>query len=115
RLAAVLFVLSAASAEAQTRPARDGLAANGDGRLTLRDRESLFGDWGGLRPWLRARGVEFEFVHTGEWFGNTGGGLEEGSDYRGDLSLMVELDTERAGWWRDGEFFLHLQAQYGEG
>ena len=118
RVFAVLFgVASSALAQEPPPPSPDALLADADQetRLTLQQRESLFGDWDGLRPWLRERGVGFELVHTAEWFWNTGGGLAEGDNYRADLSLVAELDTDVAGWWRHGDFFLHLQTQYGDG
>lgn len=89
-------------------------SADGQG-IPLSQRDTLFGDWGGLRPYLEDRGLTYEFVYTSEVFRNTSGGIMTGDDYRADLSLTLELNTEDAGWWRDGEFFVHLQAQHGDG
>ena len=62
-----------------------------------------------------ARGFEWEFVSTAEYLYNFDGGLDVGGDLRWDTSLFLQLDTEAAGWWRNGEIFAHLQAQGGNG
>lgn len=73
-------------------------------------------DWK-WRHGLSDHGLDFELVYTGEVFGNARGGINthDAVEYRGDLSLFMELDTGRAGWWENGLFFLHLQNQHGEG
>ena len=83
----------------------------------LAEKDQLFGDWAGIRPYLEERGLLVELVYTAEWFGNTRGGLNTSNadDYRGDVSLTLELDTETAGWWEGGMFFAHLQEQHGYG
>ncbi|MCA9411608.1 MAG: carbohydrate porin [Candidatus Omnitrophica bacterium] len=59
----------------------------------------------------------WEFVYTGEVFGNVRGGLNthDAVAYRDDFSLYLNLDTEAMGWWEGGEFFGHLQAESGNG
>jgi porin len=94
-------------------------AASGDD-LTLdragwRDRDHLFGDWGGVRPRLEQHGVGLELLYTAEYFSNERGGIKRGGAYRADMSLSVEVDTGAAGWWENGEFFLHVQGQHGDG
>ena len=78
-------------------------------------RDSLLGDWGGIRPFLEERGLTYELIYTAELFRNVRGGIKTGGEYRGDISLFLELDTETAGWWEDGMFFVHLQEQHGYG
>ncbi|MFP6583562.1 MAG: carbohydrate porin [Candidatus Hydrogenedentota bacterium] len=82
---------------------------------SLTERDTLLEDWGGLRSHLAEKGLSFELVYTAEYFENLNGGINEGGDYRGDISLFATLDTSTAGWWDNGEFFLHLQQQHGEG
>lgn len=64
---------------------------------------------------LAEQGIGIDFVWTGEYFYNVDGGIRKGGEYRGDLSLTIELDTETAGWWDDGTIFAHFQAQHGDG
>ena len=75
----------------------------------------LFGDFGGLRPFLADHGVEVSLTYTSDFFANVSGGTEEHADYRADLSLEFTLDTEVAKCWDNGTFFIHLQAQLSDG
>ena len=45
----------------------------------LMDRESLTGDWGGLRHRLDAAGLKLSGVYTGEVLGNPSGGVRQGA------------------------------------
>jgi porin len=80
-------------------------------------RNTLLGDPGGLRSWLEDRGLSVELVYTSDFFANTRGGMRTNGarEYRGDVSLYLELDTKAAGLWENGTFFVHLQEQHGHG
>lgn len=71
--------------------------------------------WSGLKGRLSDKGLDFGISHTSELMYNAYGGLDIGGDHRADLSLTLELDTQKAGWWDDGQFFAHVQAQFGNG
>lgn len=77
--------------------------------------ETLSEKWGTTKNDLGDKGLDVELVYTAEYFENFNGGIKEGGDYRGDVSLFVGLDTEEAGWWDKGQFFVHVQQQHGEG
>jgi porin len=72
-------------------------------------------DLSGARARFEEHGGAFELVYTAEAFANTRGGLntDDALEYRGDLSLVVEMDTGSADWWEGGAFFLHVQNQHG--
>ncbi|MHC4250282.1 MAG: carbohydrate porin [Planctomycetota bacterium] len=72
-------------------------------------------DLSGARARFGERGGMFDLVYTAEGFANTRGGLntDGAHEYRGDLSLTVEMDTATAEWWEGGSFFLHVQSQHG--
>lgn len=78
-----------------------------DGRSAIND----------LRDDLADDGLTFELVYTAEWMANTRGGIttHHARKYRGDVSLFMELDTDRAGLWDKGSFFAHIQSQHGKG
>lgn len=77
--------------------------------------EHLLGNWGGILPYLDERGLDIDLIYTAEFFRNMRGGMKTGGDYRGDISLYLQFDTETAGWWNDGTFFVHLQEEHGRG
>jgi porin len=81
------------------------------------ERETLLGSPGNFRENLEDKGLFLELIYTGESFTNTRGGLntEDTIEYKGDISLFLALETEKAGWWNDGLFFLHLQESHGQG
>jgi porin len=92
-------------------------SAGAEEALSLRHEKQLFGDMGGLRPWLAGHGVQLDVTYTSEVFSNLSGGVkdDDATRHRGDLSIGLTLDTEAAGWWEDGTFFVHLQGQHGAG
>lgn len=85
-----------------------------DRQFKVFQRDHLFGDWNGLRTLWAENGFTFDVGYTSQYFYNADGGLDEGGDYRGDLSLTLEVDTATAGWWENGEFFVHIQQQHGD-
>lgn len=71
----------------------------------------------GIPDALEDNGLSYEFIYTGEVFCNVRGGLNTSgtTEYRGDISLFLKLDTAAAGWWENGLFFVHFQHQHGRG
>lgn len=82
---------------------------------TLWNRDFLLGGLHGLRDNAEESGLTVEFVYTAEYFRNLDGGIKRGGDYRADASLTLELQTDKAGWWKNGTFFAHVQGQHGDG
>jgi len=64
------------------------------------ERNQLTGEWFGGRPTLSDRGVEFLCDYTAEVWGNTLGGVKEGSVYTGLLVCGVEMDLEKVLGWK---------------
>src|SRR5215510_5631468 len=93
--AALGFIFAAARAEAgeipkkEAQPLSDWLSGDG-----------VTGDWGGLRSKLAGCGVEFLGTEQVEEWGNTRGGLEQGTVYTGLLKFGLNLDLEKAVGWR---------------
>ncbi|HEY2022890.1 carbohydrate porin, partial [Paraburkholderia sp.] len=63
---------------------------------TFWNREQMFGDIGGLRPWLGEYGVTFTLTETSEVLANLRGGLARGADYDGVTTATVQMDTHKA-------------------
>jgi len=62
--------------------------------------DGITGDWGGLRGKLAGCGVEFLGSEQAEVWGNTTGGLKQGTIYTGLLRLGLNLDLDKAAGWR---------------
>ncbi|MFM0286130.1 carbohydrate porin [Paraburkholderia megapolitana] len=60
------------------------------------NRSNLFGDMGGLRPWLGNYGVTFNLQETSEYLNNLSGGVRRGGAYDGLTQFSVVVDTAKA-------------------
>ena len=67
---------------------------------------TLFGEMGGLRPALARHGVTLGLSENSEWLRNVRGGLMTGQAYQGLTTLTLGMDTEHAGAWQNGSFYL---------
>ena len=83
--------------------------ARGDDWL---DGEDATGNWGGARPWLDERGVQPELDYTAESFALPTGDQVE---FRGNLDLLLTLDSEKLGLWPGGELLVYGQHAHGSG
>ncbi|MFM0213462.1 carbohydrate porin [Paraburkholderia sediminicola] len=68
------------------------------------DRATLFGDMGGLRPWLGDHGVTLSLQETSEYLNNLSGGTQRGGAYDGLTQLGVVVDTQKAFGLPGGTF-----------
>ncbi|MFL9912397.1 carbohydrate porin [Paraburkholderia sp. RL17-337-BIB-A] len=68
------------------------------------DRSNLFGDMGGLRPWLGNYGVTVNLQETSEYLNNLSGGVKRGGAYDGLTQLGVVVDTQKAFGLPGGTF-----------
>jgi porin len=62
----------------------------------LWNRTTLFGDIGGLRPWLDRYGVSFGLQETSEYLNNLSGGTARGGAYDGFTEFSLGVDTQKA-------------------
>jgi porin len=62
----------------------------------LWDRSNLFGDMGGIRPWLGNYGVTVSLQETSEYLNNLSGGVKRGGAYDGVTQFGLVVDTEKA-------------------
>ena len=79
------------------------------------DRNTLFGDPGGFRSALAARGVTFGLEEQAEVLGNATGGTRRGTMFEGVLAMGVGLDTGKAGLWSGGTFNASAYQIHGRG
>ncbi|EME71247.1 carbohydrate-selective porin [Paramagnetospirillum caucaseum] len=80
----------------------------------LWERETLTGDWGGLRSGLEDRGVKVNAAYTAEALGNAAGGIKRRAVGNALLQVDVDADLEQAVGWKGGAFHvtgLHIQGR----
>jgi porin len=90
-----------APASAQTAPNNAAQSAAPDSApaaapTDLWNRATLFGDIGGLRPWLGRYGVSFGLQETSEYLNNLSGGTARGGAYDGLTEFSLGVDTQKA-------------------
>ncbi len=56
----------------------------------------------------------FEANYVGDAYGNALGGLKTGAGYMGMGNLKMGFDTEKAGWWKGGSFFVNGASIHGK-
>jgi len=76
-------------------------------------RDTLTGDWGGVRSSLEEKGITVSATYTGEALGNVSGGLRQRAVASGLLQADVEADLEKAIGWQGGLF--HFTGLYTHG
>ena len=67
-------------------------------------RDTLTGDWGGLRTALVEQGITITATYTGEVFSNVQGGMKRGSSYDGLFLPQVDVDLEKLLGWQGATF-----------
>jgi porin len=68
------------------------------------DRATLFGNMGGLRPWLGDHGMTLSLQETSEYLNNLSGGTHRSGAYDGLTQLGVVVDTQKAFGLPGGTF-----------
>ncbi|NTV51162.1 MAG: carbohydrate porin [Geobacteraceae bacterium] len=79
------------------------------------DETTLFGDWAGLRPAMEKKGVTSEAVLTTDFLYNSRGGIKKDGTIHGNVDLTFKMDTAKAGWWKNGTFFLYFLGNFNSG
>ena len=74
----------------------------------------LLGSWGGLRPYLSAHGVDFEFFYIASNPRNISGGIATGSAYEGAMLMMLDLDSQKLAGYPGGHFHIGGVSLHGE-
>jgi porin len=101
-VAAAILAAGSASAQTPASPAASAAApanagAGPFGSLTdLSTSSTLFGDMGGLRPFLGKYGVTFQLQEQSDVLGNVTGGKRRGFDYEGETTATLQIDTKPA-------------------
>jgi porin len=78
-------------------------------------RDSLTGDWGGLRSSLEDAGVKFGLLEQSELWGNLVGGLHQGAVYNGLTTASLTFDLDKLAGWTGATFFVDAYQIHGSG
>ena len=54
-----------------------------------------YGDPGGIRAKLDAKGIDYNFTYIADLLGNTSGGVKQGATYEGRLDMQLDADLEK--------------------
>ena len=117
--AAVLATVAAILTAPLAAMAQDGVAATtapaGEKAAGLWQRDTLTGDWGGMRSALEEKGFQIGVVYTGEALGNPAGGVGHGAIYEGRLETALDVDLEKAAGWTGAAFHVNAYQIHGRG
>jgi porin len=107
----LLLSLSALSTAVAQTPAGAPAASEADAQAApapaptgLWERSTLFGELGGLRPWLGNYGVTLSVQETSEYLRNLSGGVSREGAYDGLTQATLQVDTSKAFGLPGGTF-----------
>jgi porin len=78
-------------------------------------RDTLTGNWNGLRTSLEAAGIKFGLQEQSELWGNLTGGLQHGAVYDGLTTASISLDLDKLAGWTGATFFVDAFQIHGRG
>ena len=77
------------------------------------ERDTLTGDWGGGRTWLKEHGITIKPRLTQFYQGMTAGEGDHGFEYGGKADLLFNAELSKLGLWKG--LSLNVQAEYNFG
>jgi carbohydrate-selective porin OprB len=78
------------------------------------ERDTLTGDWGGVRPWLKDRGITLKPRLTQFYQGMIAGDGDHSFEYGGKTDLLLNADLGRLGLWNGLSMTVHAEYNFGE-
>ena len=78
-------------------------------------RQTLTGNWGGLRTQLESYGVTVTLPYSVELMSNVGGGIRRGLVVNGVFLPQIEIDSEKFAGWSGGKFLASAMITHGPG
>jgi porin len=82
--------------------------------VSLWHRDTLTGDWGGLRTALAEQGITFTASYIGEVFANVQGGMKRGTTYDGLFLPQIDIDLEKLVGWQGATFRVSMLQAHGQ-
>ncbi len=78
------------------------------------ERDSLTGDWNGLRSKLRDNGFDLKIIYTGEISSVRRGGLQKKTIFLDNKGIVLSLDANKLFNWQNAEFYLYFLGNNGD-
>ncbi len=98
-----------------TPSSQPGAATPEEEPAPIWQRDTLTGDWGGLRTKIQDVGVKFGLQEQSELWANGTGGLRRGVVYNGLTTGSVSFDLEKLVGWQGATFFVNAYQIHGRG
>jgi porin len=81
---------------------------------SLLNSENISGSWGGYRTSMSEKGVEFEFVYSGEIYSNASGGVNQKTIYHDNYDLIASIDANTLLGLKGGLFNFYVLGNGGK-
>ena len=78
------------------------------------ERDTLIGDWGGVRPWLKERGITLKPRLTQFYQGMTSGDGDHGFEYGDKADLLLDANLSKLGLWKGLSLNVHAEYNFGK-
>ncbi|MGZ8096555.1 MAG: carbohydrate porin [Methylobacter sp.] len=78
------------------------------------ERDTLTGDWGGARPWLKEHGITLKPRITQFYQGFAAGEDDHDYQYGGKADLLLNADLGKLGLWNGFSLTVHAEQNFGE-
>ena len=78
------------------------------------ERETLTGDWGGSRTWLKERGISLEHRLTQFYQEQTAGDGDKDFEYGSKADLLLDADLDKLGFWKGFSLTVHAEYNFGQ-
>lgn len=90
-----------------------GIAAAAADQHTFWSRETLIGDWGGVRKDIADQSVSIKLSTTGYHSGLLSGSGDESFETGGRSDAFIDFNTGKLGLSGSGGFHVHVESRYG--
>jgi porin len=78
------------------------------------ERDTLTGDWGGGRTWLKEHGITLKPRLTQFYQGLSAGDDDHGYDYGGKADLLLNTELAKLGFWDGFSMTVHAEYNFGQ-
>ena len=78
------------------------------------NKQTLSGDWSGIRSDLYSKGVSMEFTHKSDLLSNASGGIKSGSVWMANTEAAINLDMGKLAGWEATTVFVQYHVQHGD-